>query len=601
MFPTVVPCRAQSPRKRSRGSVDLLPSGAYRVRVYAGVDAVSGGRNDLIEIVPPGPRAQKQAEEARTRMLNEVDERRNPRTAATLDQLLDRYLMMIEVGASTKVMYERYLQKHVRPFLGRMKAGAIGPDELDSLYGEMRRCRIHCKSGQKLVDHRTPRAHECDGRCRPHVCRPLSNTTILHVHHVLSGAYRKAVRWRWVSVSPVAQADAPAPNPPDPQPPTPAEAARLIEEASHDPDWGALVWFAITTGARRGEICALRWERVDFDGRVVTISRAIATDGHRNLIEKSTKTHQQRRLAFDDETLAVLIDHRARAEEAAAQVGEELSPRAFVFSQAPDSMQPPVPSSVGQRYTRMAKRLGLDTTLQGLRHYSATELIAAGMDIRTVAGRLGHSGGGITTLRVYAAWLAEADQRAAKGIEARMPERPRSESAAERARRAPRLPSERVAAGLVQRIESGEFAVGEKLPSVNQLAAEYSVGIGTVYKAFELLRIWGAVQTQAGNRPVVLAPESRLEPEPVPEPTSAGPAEDVAGSPNRMLDFVVRRRGYVIADFSAEADTDDAAALRELLVGAVRRDGRDPSDLADFTMEIADPVRKERIRTFVAV
>jgi integrase len=104
------------------------------------------------------------------------------------------------------------------------------------------------------------------------------------------GAYKRAVRWRWVATSPVVQAEVPAPKPPDPQPPTPAEAAKLIEEASADPDWGALVWFTMTTGARRGEVCALRWRNVDLDARSVQIRRAIATDGRRNLVEKDTKS-----------------------------------------------------------------------------------------------------------------------------------------------------------------------------------------------------------------------------------------------------------------------------------------------------------------------
>ena len=47
------------------------------------------------------------------------------------------------------------------------------------------------------------------------------------------------------------------------------------------------------------------------------------------------------------------------------------------------------PDTVTQRYGRLVKRLGFDTHLHSLRHYSATELIAAGVDIRTVAGRLG--------------------------------------------------------------------------------------------------------------------------------------------------------------------------------------------------------------------
>jgi hypothetical protein len=79
-------------RSRGRGSIDLLPSGAYCVRGYAGVDPLTGKQLMLTERVPPGPGADKEAERARTRLLSQVDERRNPRTRATLSQLLDRYL-----------------------------------------------------------------------------------------------------------------------------------------------------------------------------------------------------------------------------------------------------------------------------------------------------------------------------------------------------------------------------------------------------------------------------------------------------------------------------------------------------------------------------
>ncbi len=61
----------------------------------------------------------------------------------------------------------------------------------------------------------------------------------------------------------------------------------------------------------------------------------------------------------------------------------------------------------------MAADLGIDTHVHALRHDSATELLAGGVDLRTVAGRLDHAGGGATTLKVYAAWLAGADTKAA--------------------------------------------------------------------------------------------------------------------------------------------------------------------------------------------
>lgn len=81
----------------------------------------------------------------------------------------------------------------------------------------------------------------------------------------------------------------------------------------------------------------------------------------------------------------------------------QLSPDAFVFSDELDGSTFKIPDSLTQRYERLAERLGIETTLHKLRHYSATELILTGVDIRTVAGRLGHSGGGTTTLRTYTA------------------------------------------------------------------------------------------------------------------------------------------------------------------------------------------------------
>jgi hypothetical protein len=104
-------------RKRSRGGIETLPSGALRVMVYAGIDPVSGKRHYLREVIPAGPKAAAEAEKALRRLANQVDEKQNPRTSATLDQLLDRYLEALDVGISTKQMYTKYLEKHVCPFL----------------------------------------------------------------------------------------------------------------------------------------------------------------------------------------------------------------------------------------------------------------------------------------------------------------------------------------------------------------------------------------------------------------------------------------------------------------------------------------------------
>jgi hypothetical protein len=77
---------------RARGSIDVLPSGALRARLYAVQNPLTKQRRMLVEVIPPGPRAQKQAEAVLDRMQRDVTDHRTPRTDATADKLLERYL-----------------------------------------------------------------------------------------------------------------------------------------------------------------------------------------------------------------------------------------------------------------------------------------------------------------------------------------------------------------------------------------------------------------------------------------------------------------------------------------------------------------------------
>jgi integrase len=170
-----------------------------------------------------------------------------------------------------------------------------------------------------------------------------------------------------------------------------------------------------------------------------------------------------------------------------------------------------VPSSVSQRYSRLAQRLRIDTHLHALQHYSATELIAAGVDVRTVAGRLGHSGGGTTTLRVYAAWLSESDQRASAGLAARMPARPlRPVGRAGRAMTRPSTSRELLAVELRERILSGET---RQVGTCRDEAAGTGARARSVHRsprAFALLRDWGLIDGAVGERPRVLPPAEEI-------------------------------------------------------------------------------------------
>jgi hypothetical protein len=76
-----------------------------RVQVYAGLDPVTKKRYYLMETIPSGPKAAAAAEKARTRLLAEVDQRRAPRTRATVNELMDRYLERLDVEPTTRERY----------------------------------------------------------------------------------------------------------------------------------------------------------------------------------------------------------------------------------------------------------------------------------------------------------------------------------------------------------------------------------------------------------------------------------------------------------------------------------------------------------------
>ncbi len=254
----------RTPRSRKRGTIAWLPSGSARVKVYAGIDQLTGKKLWLRETVAARVTrrdTEREAERVITRLLNRVDERRSPRTEATVNELLDRWLEVIDVERKTRAGYVSKIEKRIRPTIGRLPVGRVKAETIEGLYAQLRRCRDHCR-GEKFVQHRTAGEHVCDEHsprrkcakefsgdpeascqwcdraCKPHRCEPLAAGSIRVVHAILSGAFMRGVRWGWIALSPVEQTEPPSTPRPNPAPPTAAEAAAILNEAWKDPDWG---------------------------------------------------------------------------------------------------------------------------------------------------------------------------------------------------------------------------------------------------------------------------------------------------------------------------------------------------------------------------
>ena len=409
--------------ERPRGSIETRGD-SLRIRVYAGVDPVTGKPVYLRETVRgTDDAARRTARRTLNRLVAQAEKTRQPSSAVSLGHVIDEWLKVAEHEDSTRESYLGYIERTIKPALGSMPITKLSARHLETLYAQLRRCRMRC-DGKPIVEHQADGEHNCvAAKCRPHMCKPMAASTVRQIHSIISGALSAAVRWDWLESNPARTAQRPRQKPPEPDPPSPDEAARLLDEAFRaDEDWGTLVWLMMTTGLRRGEACILRWSRVDLDSGEIDI-RSSYRLRHGVGIEKDTKTHQMRRIALDTETVGLLREHRQRWRDRLAELGLELTDDMYVFAGPRQAVptSPYSPHSLSSRYQRMAERLGIDTHLHALRHYSATELLSAGVDLRTVAGRLGHCGGGATTLRVYAAWVAASDRKAAELLGSRMP------------------------------------------------------------------------------------------------------------------------------------------------------------------------------------
>ena len=182
---------------------------------------------------------------------------------------------------------------------------------------------------------------------------------------------------------------------------------RLAVAAQPSP-LGMSIELALTTGMRRGEVCALRWSDLGNDG-TVTASRALG-NAEGDFCLKESKTQSSRRtIPLTRHTWQALRDMRAESIRKMAAFG--LSGDPFVLgTQEPDSRSYN-PTQIGKDFAAFCKMNGFRCTFHDLRHTFATMMIAAGTDVRTVASHLGHTSISMT-LNIY----ADVDPDAKKAV-----------------------------------------------------------------------------------------------------------------------------------------------------------------------------------------
>ena len=146
----------------ARGHIEQLPSGSFRVNVYAGTDPVTGKPRRLRQTCPD----EASAAAALGRLLAEADGDRFPDRHATLGQALDKYLEVADLEVSTREAHEGYIRRTIGPVLGEVKIRKLGADSLDSLYTALKKCSRLCRRLPR-TEHHADGEHACDAAVRP--------------------------------------------------------------------------------------------------------------------------------------------------------------------------------------------------------------------------------------------------------------------------------------------------------------------------------------------------------------------------------------------------------------------------------------------------
>jgi integrase len=308
---------------------------------------------------------------------------------ATMDDLAAKWLELASetLSPSTLREYHRLLEKIILPRFGSVKVRALRPSDLDTYYASLRRRGV---SG-----------------------RWLSARSIHHVHALIRRLLNQALRWGWILTNPALNASPPRVEHVELAVPDVETVTRIINLAQQrNPDIACFLRLAAVTGARRGELCAIRWQDFDKTG-VLSIKHSIVDGRNDELIEKGTKTHASRKVMIDALTTRAVQSQRKRCEERSKSCDEKFSRNSFVFSSSMDGSVPWRPHRVTLTFKRLCDELGVSgVRLHEFRHFTATQMLASGVPVKTVASRLGHANVA-TTLNVYAHALESSDADAA--------------------------------------------------------------------------------------------------------------------------------------------------------------------------------------------
>ena len=243
--------------------------------------------------------------------------------------------------------------------------------------------------------------------------RKLNNNSVIRYQAMLSSIFKKGVQWGLINENPCSRAEHPKVEEIDIRVLTEEEIPTLLDVLSDaPPQYSVITQLALLLGARRGEICALRWSDIDFEKGTLSIKRTVQSIPGIGLVFNTPKTRRGKRcLRIGADCVELLQEYRRYQKAERFRIGSawvrkvtlengKVVDNDMLFTKWND--EPMDPDIISPWFPKFLETHDLpDVNFHSLRHSNASILIAAHVPITTVSGRLGHAQTS-TTLNYYA-------------------------------------------------------------------------------------------------------------------------------------------------------------------------------------------------------
>ena len=348
-----------------QGHIVKRAKSSWTVVVELGRDPQTGKRRQLWRSVKG---AKKEAQALLVRLLHQRDTGIDaPPGKLTVGEYLKRWLIEYarpNTAPKTFRRYEQIVRVHLLPTLTGIPLTKLRPLHIQQVYTQIRE-------------------------------EGLSARTALYCHRVVREALQHAVKWQLLARNPADAVEPPRPDRHEIRIPNSEEAGRLLEVAAATP-YGTLIYLAMMTGLRRGELLGLRWQDVDLEASVLHVRQTCQWLPREGFIFRQPKTYRSTRpVALSPNTVERLRHHRRREQEQRLRMGPAYKDNGLVFA---GGLGAPIhQSSLRNAWLQIVDKADLGhLRFHDLRHAHASLLLKRGVHPKIVSERLGHSGISIT-------------------------------------------------------------------------------------------------------------------------------------------------------------------------------------------------------------